>query len=577
MKKILIGILLICGCVGLFFFIQAEQKEELQASDVLPADTMLYLEQHDFVKLYNEFASSRLGRVLSKIDYEGIAAELDGDGQVARDAVHLWKELHDVINEPVYDQVLGKEVSIALLSMPLTDDITPEKFLEERLLLIAKPRHNAKVVQFFASYLAKDVEQSTVQYGTHSIQRYKLNEKQTLSTAAVDGLVLAAYDERLVRKSLNIYDERQNTLSSNEMYNQLRQRCEGSVLFQFFAVSAVRSQLEILSQRLPEEQQQQFHEFLNEFNGWEAGAYAAWKEEGSIKDTLEIIYTREKLDPYVADLLSQPPEHNNSLKMVPSDALFYYWGNSLNLPLIFELYSEAIIEEQPEAFDLLQQELQDSVGMPLEEILALVANEYGVIIKQVEGEGVPIPKALVLFKLNDTEKVGTIIKTLLAEADIPISSNSYMDREINYWGVAPQVGLQPAYTISGDYLLLSNSRDLVKQVVSLQDGAEGTLLVNTELQQLSEVLKRENNTTAYAHIAHMADSLKTLATWAGGMAVLQGQETAKDVNVIVQELVLPLLDGIAMFTQMATRSEVKETTIVLESTILVVDETDANK
>lgn len=571
MKKILIGVLLFCVCVGLFFFIQADQTEELQAGDILPVDTMLYLEQHDFVKMYNEFATSRLGRVLGRINYVDLAVELDGDAGVARDGVDLWKEIHALINEPGFDQVFGKKVSLALLPMPLSEKITPLKFIEERLLLIARPRHNAKVVQFFASYLTKDVEQSTAQYGTHTITRYKINEKQTVSTATVGGLVLAAFDERLVRKSLNIFDKGTDNLSSHAHYIQLRQNCEGSVLFKFFSVPALKKQMEILANRLPDEQQKHIQEFLDEWDGWKAGGYGAWKEDGVIRDTLEIIYNPEELDPYVAKLVSVPPEQNNSLNMVPADTLFYYWGNSLNLPLLFELYSEDIIEERPEMFDLLQQELQDSVGMRLEEILELTANEYGVIIKEIEGEGVPIPKTLLLLKLKDSEKFVQIAKQLLAEADIPISSNRYMDHEINFWGIAPQVGLQPAFTVSGEYLLLSNSRDLVKQVVSMQNSSEGTLVENVDLHQLRDILKRKNNSTAYAHIAHMADAFKMLATWVGGMAVLQGEETAKDVNVLVEELALPLLDGIAMYTQLASRSEVKENSIIIESNILMID------
>ena len=43
------------------------------------------------------------------------------------------------------------------------------------------------------------------------------------------------------------------------------------------------------------------------------------------------------------------------------------------------------------------------------------------------------------------------------------------------------------------------------------------------------------------------------------------------MNVVIEELVLPLLDGLTMYTQLATRTEVKEESIVVESSIRVIE------
>ena len=160
-----------------------------------------------------------------------------------------------------------------------------------------------------------------------------------------------------------------------------------------------------------------------------------------------------------------------------------------------------------------------------------------------EGEGVPLPRVLMMLELKDPDKFMQIFQRLLEEAAIPVSTSHFQGQEISYWGVAPQEGLQPAFTLSGNYLLLSNSRDLVKQVVALQKNPVDTLVNNPALKELQGELTQSNNSTAYVHIALMADAFKTLATWAGGIAVLQGPESAHKVNVVIEELVLPLLDG----------------------------------
>lgn len=571
MKKYVYAILLLFCALGLFLFLRNEQVKTVQATDVLPADVMLYVEQHDFVKMYQDFAGSRLGRVLTRIDYVDITVDLGGDKNAVADALTLWKEIDKFIREPAFDQLLGKEFALALFPMPGFSRENPVKILEERLLLIARPRHNAKVLQFLASYIAKDIEQSTVQYGSHTITRYKISEQYTLSTATAAGLVLAAVDERLVRRSLSTFDDQINTLAGNKQYQQLRKNFEGATLFQYLSLLPLKEQGEVIAEKLPENDRQQLLDLLEMWNGWNAGAYGAWEIKGVIKEKLEILYNPEKLDKDVARIFATAPEKNNTLTMVPADSLFYYWGNNLNLPLLFDMYSDMLVEQRPEMFDLLQQELQDTVGMRLEEILALAGNECGVIIEEIKGEGVPLPQVLMMFELKDSEKFMQIFQRLLEEASIPISTSHFQGQEINYWGVAPQEGLQPAFTLSGKYLLLSNSRDLVKQVVALQKNPVDTLVNNPELKELQGELTQSNNSTAYVHIALMADAFKTLATWAGGMAVLQGPESARKVNVVIEELVLPLLDGIAMYTQLASRTEVKDNSIVLESSILVVD------
>lgn len=156
-------------------------------------------------------------------------------------------------------------------------------------------------------------------------------------------------------------------------------------------------------------------------------------------------------------------------------------------------------------------------------------------------------------------------------AEIPLSTTTYKGHEITYWGIAPQGGLQPAFCLFGDYLLLSNSYDLVKQLVALENTPEETLLQSSAVEKVREELVKDNNSAAYIDIAHLADALKDIAGWVETMAVLQGPETARNAEIVVNKLLLPLLDGIAMYTQLGSRSAISEESIVLESTITVVE------
>jgi len=571
MKKIgLATILLIC-CLGLFFALQKEQEKGIQAPDFLPEDVLFYGEQHEFATMYKEFTQSRLGKTLSRIEYTNIAAALGGDQIFVEKILRHWQDVDRIFRESGFNQIFGKEFSLALFSAQSFSPENPAKALEERLLLITRPRHNTKILQFLAPYISAGTKQSTAQYGAHIITRYQFDEQETLSIAMVDGLVLAAFDERLVRKSLDVYDKKTNTLAGSPHYQKLRKRFQGANLFQYLSLPALMEQGKMIAGALQDEEYRQFLTLLEQWEGWGAAAYGAWKEDGLIKEAVEILYEPEDLDREVAGLFGVEASKNKTLTMLPADTLFYYWVNSLNLPLLFELYSEALIEHSSGMFYLLQQELQDITGMRLEEILSMVGRECGILIQDVGSNGLPLPKVMVVLQLKEPQKFKKIFNQILLEAEIPINTKSYKGQEISYWGIAPQVGLQPAFTLYEDYLLLSNSRDLLKEIVVLQSEPGLRLLNSPGLKKLRKELTRKNNSAAYIHIDRLADALKQIATWAGGMAVLQGPETAHKVDIVVKELVLPLLDGISMYKQLASRSEVLENSILIESTTTIVE------
>ncbi|MCF8057451.1 MAG: DUF3352 domain-containing protein [Desulfocapsa sp.] len=570
MKKTgIVLIIVLCG-LGLVFFLKNKPQQGPVAADFLPSDVLFYGEQLDFTEMHQAFIDSRLGKTLNHLDYDGIAADLGSpEDAIMKGAEELWKKSIEIFESPGFDELLGKEFSLALFHAKSFSAANPAKALEERLLLIARPRHNTGVLQLLAPLINRDIEQSTVQYGIHTITRYKVDEENTVSTATVKGLILAAFDERLVRKSLDSYDDGKDTLSTNDDFQRLRKSFLKARLFVYFSLPALCDQGRMIAENLQKDEQKEFLALLEQWRGWGAAAYGAWRDEGIVRDKTEILYSKEKLDPHVAELFAVQPVENGTMAMVPSGTLLYYWTNTLNLPLIWGMYVDTVVQQQPEALDVLRQELRDSVGVELEELLAMIDKEFAFIVKDIDREGIPLPRVAGLVQLKNPKRFLEIFNALLQEADIPFSTKVYKGRDITYWGMAPQEGLQPAFCLLGDYLLLSNSIDLVKQLVALESTPQKSLFQSAALEAVKGQLAKKNNSATYVDIAHLADALKDLVTWGGTMAVLQGPEVARKAEIVVNKLFLPLLDGIAMYTRLGSRSVISEDRIVLESTITV--------
>ena len=555
--------------VGLFFFLKETLEKEVLAADFLPSDVLFYGEQVEFTELYSQFLDSRLGQTLKNLDYKQIAAELGDQGKPMLELEYFQKKIHAILDDPAFNELFGKQFSVALFPANSFSANNPAKALGKRLLLIAKPRHNVKILQFLAPLLSQDIQQSTAQYGSHIITRYKLDESNTISTATVKGLVLVGLEERLVRKALDRFDTKQDTLSGNKEFQRLRKNFQGTKLFSYLSLPSLFEQGKMISKNLQAAEKKEFLRLLEHWRGWGAAAYGAWHDKEVFKDKTEILFEKNTLDSRVARLFDVQPALNRTLGMVPAETLFYYWTNTLNISLLWELYSATIIQQQPHSLDLLRRELRDSVGVGLEELLDMIDKEFAVVVKDVGTNGVPLPKVAAIIQLKNPERFLKIFHTLLEEAEIPLSRKKFESHIITFWGIAPQGGLQPAFTLVDEYLLLSNSFDLVTQIITLKSVASTNLLNSANMQELEKGLKEKNNSAAYVHIALLADALKDMASWAASMANIQGPEVAKDADIIVNQLILPLLDGLAMYTKLGSRSVITKDSIILESIITV--------
>jgi len=571
MKKngIFLLLLVLFCAVGLFFFLKETLEKEVVAADFLPSDVLFYGEQVEFTELYKQFLDSRLGRTLTNLDYKQIAAELGDQGKPMLELDYFQKKIHTILDDPAFNELLGKQFSVALFPANSFSADNPAKALGERLLLIAKPRHNVKILQFLAPILSQDIQQSTAQYGSHIITRYKLDESNTISTATVKGLVLVGLEERLVRKALDRFDTKEDTLSGNMDFQRLRKNFQGTQLFSYLSLPSLFEQGKMISKNLPAAEKKEFLRLLEHWRGWGAAAYGAWHEKGVFKDKAEILFEKNNLDSRVARLCDVQPALNRTLGMVPAETLFYYWTNTLNISLLWELYSATIIQQQPQSLDLLRKELRDSVGVELEELLDMIDKEFAVVVKDVGTDGIPLPKVAAIIQLKDSDRFLKIFHTLLEEAEIPLSRKKFESHIITFWGIAPQGGLQPAFTLVDDYLLLSNSFDLVTQIITLKSNPTKNLLNSANMQEVGKGLNEKNNSSAYVHIVLLADALKDMASWAASIASIQGPEVAKDADIIVNQLILPLLDGLAMYTKLGSRSVITKDSIILESIITV--------
>ncbi|MBU0945892.1 MAG: DUF3352 domain-containing protein [Proteobacteria bacterium] len=569
MKKVGVGIFFFFCCFALVVLLLSKQEEKVVAAEFLPENVLFYGEQHDFSLMYQKFQASPLGKTLARLNYGEIAVELGSSAEKVQE-METWRlKISTILDSSTVNELLGKEFSVALFPTDSWSVADPTRSLEERLLLIARPRHNAHLFNFLASFFTNKIQQTTVQYGSHSISRYRVDDKRIVSAVTVKGVIVAGFDERLLRRSLDCYDERKGTLQQNSAFQRLRKSLKQAKLFTYVSLPALYEEGRIVSERLSDGDRQAFLALLDQWRGWGAAACGAWEEEGLVQSKALILYDIQELDPRVAAFIAVKPSSNTTLTMVPADVLFYSWVNTLNLSFVWEMYSSWMVD-QPGDLNVLRQEVRDSTGVEIEDLLTMVGKEFAVLVKDVDSSGVPLPKAALVIKLKEPKAFLAVFEKLLAAAEIPVRKEKYKNESISYWGLAPQGGLQPAFSIQKEYLLLSNSIDVIKQIVTKQTKPKKNFFENPDMALVGKGLLLKNNAALYIDIASLADVLKDLASWAGAIATLQGPEVARTSQVVVEQIVQPVLDGVAMYSKLGSRIIIGKDTIMMEATASVV-------
>lgn len=568
MKKIGIFIGLACIVAAGAYLLVTARLAKVTAADFLPGEVLAAFEQRDLDPLLDDFKVSRLGRAVSGIDYVKIATDLGRTPEEIKQVRDGKKQVEDFLNSPIFREFVGQEFTIGVLPVPDLALAATEKSVRSSLLFVAKPLHNTDILELVTTLFTKKMEQTSLQHGKHSLKQYLIEEGVTLTAAIVDGFVIAAFDEQVVLASLDRYDSKQGRLSQNQEYIRLRQEFAHAKLFAYASMVVLSKQVGNLTEVVDSTQKEGLQKAVEQWQGWEGMAFGAWKEKGMVRDKGVVLYTRDKLAPLVAKMCSVKPVENKTLAMIPANILGYYWSNTLNMSAFWEIFTQEMKDDAAQLASM-EKSVKSATGFELQEIFAMFGSEAVFLLKDVTAEGfIPLPNGAIFLQLAQEEKFIPMVEALLAKAEIPIQTEEYQGVKLKSLGMSLHPSLQPVYGVHQGYLIMAGSMDLMKTIIDKKEGGSvlmgeaGFQLIN---QGLNQGLIQANNSVNFIKFSALLEMMKELANWGGTMLAMQDPETAQQAKVLIDQLIHPLLDGLAMYELVGSRSVIEDDAIVLES------------
>ncbi|MBV5306657.1 MAG: hypothetical protein J0652_08205 [Desulfobulbaceae bacterium] len=560
--------------VGLYFLVTA-RIGKVTAADFLPEEILLAVEQQDLGQLLEDYKNSRLGHTITGIDYLKIASDL-GMAQEEVDKISgVSKKMGDFFKSPVFKELFGKEFTLALLPVTDINLASPDKAATGSLVFISRPSHDADILKLISSLFIGKLNQTSIQHGKYSIQQIALEEGIVLNVATVQGYIIAALDVGLVQASLDRFDNKsgskKGTLAQSSEYIRLRQEFTDAKCFVYVSMPTLYSQAGRFAEQLDIPEHDELLKAIDQWKGWNGLAFGAWKEKGQIRDKGVVLFNREKLDPLVAKMCSVKPTDNKTYAMVPADILGYYWTNTLNMGMFWEMFRREM-QGSEEQLKAIEKEVKAATGLELDQILAMFGSEAAVLMKEMVTDGfIPLPNGAIFLKIEKEADLLKMVKSQLAKMDIAIQAEEYKGVALNTLDISFHPSLRPVYVMHQGYLILAGSADMVKKIIDSQ-GSQG-LIAEKSFQQVNEGLHKgltgSNNSVSYVKFSSLLKMIRELANWGGTILSMQDPETGRKSKVVFDQLIFPLLDGLGMYEAMGSRSVIQDDSLIMESTMIL--------
>lgn len=550
---------------GWYFWDSGFWAKKGEVSFYVPQDAVLFVEQKNIGALFDTLQKSRLGKALGAMDFIQISKDLGLSGDDQSTLEQSLKFLKDLLNNALFREFCGKTVSFALL--PADPGLAAGgSFLSPfQALLITKPQHKAELLEIVSSIYAKDFKQSETNYKGVIIKKLQFDEFVVFA-AVIDGYFLFSSEEQTIQHAHDVSRRVKNSLANNLNFQKLKNQLNEPEFMVFCSLEGLRQQLAKTGQQEIPAMQKDLGELLASTSGLMYSAYGIWHDEELLRDSSITLVDSTQLDPFFAQLLSIPPENNDTLGFAPENILTYYWSNTLALSSMWKMYEENS-RIDPDGMQQMKAAVKKATGKEISEVLALADGGVSFFMQKGEEKAfIPLPHFAVFLKLKDRQAGEKILRTMMAEYNIPLKSESYKQIKYEAYDLALPGGLQALYGFQDNFLFISNSADLIKEIINTRESGIG-LQTGAAYSRMNLNLAEGNNSVSYIRVADLLSGVKDLVGWGSVMLAMQEKEVAEKSRIILKDIINPLLDGMSMFSTISTRSRLAREQIVVESVI----------
>ena len=560
--------------VILMFFLgylamERQVKQRIDPIRFLPEDTIIYLEQNNGLKKLQNFNNSPLGQAISGIDYGKVAQELEIETQFSSQLTTFSKAVRNLLANSLFQKVLGKYCMLAVFSdRSWSVNLDGTEYFKKQTLLICRP---SNIGRLRSTFLARTGfrEVGSARYGQYKLHRF-VREEETVVAAVVGEHLLVAMEERVLREALANFDNEQETLYNNPAFRDIHGRIVTATTKCFFDLDALRKMAGKLAHKTLPLPLKALQKELDTLQGFPSAGYGGWFQDSIHRSFMMVGMDRQKVPDLTVKMLAAPPEGNDTIPFVVDDVLLYYWSNTVNLRLLWEMYISETVKsaEEPRRFS---DDVKEVSGYSVEELTEMMDGNVGIILRPSDrSQFVPIPDTAIAIKLRDRKGMKAAIDTIAEYFDLSLQDRKYKNVTYYYWGLYPFENLQPVYTIHNGYLIFANTKAMFTTIID-QIADKDPLVSAIDFSAIDPGFLEPNNSVCYIHQEAFMQHLREFISWGGTLLAIQDRRAAAKSKILIDELIDPLLLGLTMYEKVATRTWIEDEWVVSDIRVSVAE------
>lgn len=531
MKRTILAVISTVLILALVFVIYRTFIYKLPIEEVIPAGPIFYMRVCDVEKNFEKFKVAQLWGNIKNIKVELLMKESGATEEQISQYKKLKTKLSRFTSGFLLNEFFGNEVALAIYPTNM-EELNANTLLNiaSDFILVTRIKTRAEFIEFISTLSSKFgnkiVNTKFEKYNGYEIAIIDLSDELSISYIKVKDLLVIGLGKKAVYACLNVVTKKSVPLSQDKDYKSaIRDLPKKTqvISYQNFSLlySGLKQFLDLAVQNnmIPSQKQVQITEDLNKLSGFKTAVYVS--EAGEvIKNKLVFTFDKYRIDPIFMKTYSVRPQENRTLKFVPKNIIGYHWTNCfdaefswdqfmLNLPKMPEQESKG-----PAVASIITN-IENRLGINIEqEVIPWLGNEIGIFLADIEtGSIFPIPKILFFVKINDPAGAENIMQALAKKNDIPMQSEDYKGKTIKYVFLPFAASLQPGYCLLDDYLLISSTRQLLRETIATSVNEDLSLVKNEEFNAVDFGLTGENNAITFIDTDLLLTKMQAIGEW----------------------------------------------------------------
>ncbi len=526
----------------------------------LPEDTVFYVQgRHQPQKLKN-FFHSLLGKVFTAIEYRQIFQKIGASEEFINNIEALCDFGTSIVDEPLFATAFDEYFLVAMFSERSWSSSSRPlgKYLKNQMFLLARPPSASQLIKdFLAATSYREI--TSAPYGKYRIRRFEKMEER-FSVTVVDGYLLAAFEERLIREAIRHYETRSKTLHSHSLFEKITSRMESQIPFFYTNLEKVTALASHLAATAESRHEQILFKIITYLKGVDAVGWDGHNSKQDIWKSTIIAHKSAAGSPLLERLFAISPQKNNTASFAVDDTFFYFWSNTFTAKTLvqFFLAEMARTDEKEQCHSIIKK----MSGFDVDDLLAMFGEESMLFVRPGGWSPLfPLPGTVLAVSLKDSQKVQKVIETLVKNFNTSLYKKTYKNLTYYSWGLYPFENLQPVYAMYKNYLVIANTRDTLTSVLALP-GDKETLFSSLQFAAVDPGFAANNNTVCYLEPKALRKFLVDFFEMARILVAIENKETAARMVLIKKEFLEPLFFGGVMSHPIAMKTKNEEELII---------------